>query len=207
VRVPGSLRLNGEYRLSRVTDLRIPFSGAGFTFGVTSTAAFGLVFDPTRVVAVTTIGGAVITNTVPNYAEISALWERVMIEKVVIEMQTTSTDPINAVNTGTSPVIYYATDETDIFANTLAITQQQAGCKSFRGNSNLPDCVVTCYPKYQRIIYYTALLSSYEPARGFVVSDTEIPHYGLRIAGDFSTTAGSYLKLRLTYHYRCKNVK
>jgi len=171
-RIPGSLRLNGEYRLSRVTDLRIPFSGTGFTFGATSTAAFGLVFDPSRIVAVTTIGGSVISNTVPNYSEISALWERVMIEKVVIEMQTTSTDPINSVNTGTSPIIYYASDETDIYANTLAITQQQAGCKSFRGNSNLPDCVVTCYPKYQRIIYYTSLLSSYEPARGYVVSYT-----------------------------------
>lgn len=207
MKVEKPLKLNGEYKISRMTSMYIPFGGGGFQIGGASYPGIGFIFDPTQVLAVTTLTGGSIPAAIPNYSEIAALWDRVMIEKVVIEFNTDRTDPTPSATSGCNPILFYAYDKTDIYANTLAITQQQDGCKSFQANANVNSCTTVIYPSYQRIIYYTSLLTSYEPARGYVVSDTAIPHYGFRLAMDTAGVATGGCKLRFTYHYRCKDVK
>jgi hypothetical protein len=186
----------------------IPISNAGFQLGLSSTEGIGFIFSPQDVTAVNTLAGTSVTSPIHNYAEIASLWERVMIDYVVIEISSRMTDKTSG-STGTTacPIIFYARDNNDIYGNTLNITQQQAGVKTWHATSNLPDCKITVRPSFQRIVYYTAIVSSYEPARGFVVSDTAIPHYGLRMATLLGQLDAQGIFLRFTYHYRCKDVK
>jgi len=203
-----SLRLNGEYKLSRTTNMYIPINNSGFVLGLSTFAGIGLIFSPQDVLAVGTLAGGTIQSFIPNYAEIAALWERVRIDKVDIEISSRMTDKASG-STGTTavPVIYYAEDNNDIYGNTLAITQQQAGCRTWHATSNLPDLCFTVRPKYQRIVYYTAAVSSFEPSRGFVVADTAIPHYGLRLAVELGQLDAQGIFIRFKYHYSLKDVK
>lgn len=206
--VSRSLKYNGTYSLTRTTNCYAPFTSTGFTIGGGPQLAIGIVFDPTQATIVTTSLGGSIPATVPNYAEIASLWERVSIDKVVVTISNRLTD--NSAGFGgnaSSPVFYFATDENDVANNTLAITQQQANCRRWASTSNRDDFEITVYPKYQRIVYYTAGVSSYEPAKGYVVSDTAIPHYGLRIASDWLFVGSSGLNFTFKYFYTCKNVK
>ena len=206
--VSRSLKYNGEYKLTRTCNCYAPFTGTGFTIGGGPQLAVGIVFDPTQATIVTTTLGGSIPAAVPNYAEIASLWERVSIDKVEITISNRLTDAVmNAPGSVSAPVFYFATDENDVANNTLAITQQQGGCRRWSSSSNHPDFTITVYPKYQRIIYYTAGLSSFEPARGYVVSDTAIPHYGLRIASDWLFVGNSGLNFTFKYFYSCKNIK
>lgn len=203
------LRTNGEYKLTRAGYLTVPYGSSGFQVGGAPFQGVGLVFYPGGIALVTTLLGPLINALIPNYAELAAVWDRIKIEKVVLEMNTDRTDPAaGVVGTGSTPIIYYASDKTDIYANTLDITQQQQNVKSFQSTSNLYNTITTVYPYYQRVIYYTAALSSYEPARGYVVSNTEIPHYGLRLAMPTGgVVGGGNMSIRFTYHYCCKDVK
>lgn len=204
-----TLRTNGEYKMTRSGYLQVPYGSSGFVVGGAPFQGIGLIFYPGGIALVTTLLGPIINGPLANYAELAAVWDRIMIDKVVIEMNTDRTDPVaGVVGTGSTPIIYYAADRTDIYANTLDITQQQQGVKSFQSTNNLLNTVTTVYPYYQRLIYYTAALSSYEPARGFVVSNTEIPHYGLRLAMPTGgVVGGGNLSIRFTYHYKCRDVK
>lgn len=207
VRQP-KMKYNGEYKLSRTAQCYIPYTAAGFSIGGLFYGGVGVVFDPTQATVITNALGSTIPAGIPNYTELAALWERVMIDKVECIFSNRLTDSTAGTAGNVScPVFYFAADETDVSGNTLTITQQQSGCRRWSSNSNGDDFIITVYPKYQRIVYYTAVLSSYEPARGFVVSDTAIPHYGLRIAADFGLAGTSGLWVTFKYYYTCKNVK
>jgi len=205
---PRTIKLNGEYKMSRVCHIQL-FGGVnGITVGGVDRPGIGMVFNPGSVTVVGATAGPVQQAIIPNYTEMSALWERVRIDKVVIQLSAMRTDAVSGTGGNVStPVLYMAYDETGVLDNTLAITQQQSQCRSWHGTGNLPDFIYTVYPKYQRIIYYTALLSSYEPARGFVVSDTEIPHYGVRLAMDNNLVGATLLNFRFTYYYTFTDVK
>ena len=207
VRQP-KMKPNGEYKMTRCANLYMPYENGGWRIGTAFYVGIGLVFFPGSIQLVTSTTGQSVTSYIANYAELAAVWDRVQIEKVFIEVSNKTTDPSGSVSTAIStPVIFYARDNTDVINNTLAITQQHGDCKSWHANSNLPDLNFTVYPSYQRIVYYNALLSSYEPTRGHVVSDTEIPHYGVRMAYDTTGVGSGGLMFRFTYHYSCKNVK
>lgn len=207
-RVPRGVRLNGEYKMTRVCHVQLSCGINGINVGGVSRQGIGLIFNPASVTFVGTAAGPIQQAIIPNYAELSALWERVKIEKVVMQVSQMRTDPVtNTPGNVSTPVIYSAFDNTGVFDNTLAITQQQSGCRSWHATSNGPDFIQTVVPEYQRIIYYTALLSSYEPAKGFVVSDTEIPHYGIRMAIDNNFIGEGVLNFRFTYYYCLKDVK
>jgi len=208
MRVPRTIKLNGEYKMTRVTNMQITYDISGFSVGGTVRPGIGFIFDPTQVTCVSTLVGGTIPATVPNYSEMSALWERVRIDKVVCQVSSVRTDPLAGVAGNVStPIVYFAYDETDVYGNTLSTTQQQAGCRSWHATGNLSDFYFTVYPKYQRIIYYTSTISSYEPAKGFVVSDTAIPHYGLKCCLDNNLIGSGVLNFRFTYHYTFKDVK
>lgn len=203
-----SLRLNGEYKISRTTNMYIPINNNGFVLGLSTSGGIGFIFSPQDVLCVNTLAGGTIQSLVPNYAEIASLWERVRIDKIDINISSRMTDKTSG-STGTTAcaIIYYAEDHNDIYGNTLQITQQQAGCRTWHATSNLPDLCLTVKPKFQRIVYYTAVASSYEPSRGFVVADTAIPHYGLRMATELGQLDAQGIFIRFTYHYSVKDVK
>jgi hypothetical protein len=85
----------------------IPISNAGFQLGLSSTEGIGFIFSPQDVTAVNTLAGTSVTSPIHNYAEIASLWERVMIDYVVIEISSRMTDKTSG-STGTTacPIIF-----------------------------------------------------------------------------------------------------
>lgn len=207
-RVPRGIRLNGEYKMTRVCHVQLTFNDTGVSVGGVFRPGIGLIFNPASVTFVGATAGPVQQAIIPNYTEMSALWERVRIDKVVMQVTQLRTDAVmGTLGLTSTPIMYSAFDNTGVYDNTLAITQQQSGCKSWHGTGNGPDFIQSVVPEYQRIIYYTALLSSYEPAKGYVVSDTEIPHYGIRLAIDNNFIGTGIFNFRFTYHYSFRDVK
>lgn len=203
-----SIRLNGEYKLSRTTHMQIPINNNGFVLGTSTQEGIGFIFSPQNVLAVSVLLGGTIQANIHNYAEIAALWERVRIDKIDIQISSRMVEKSSgSIGTTACPIIYYAEDNTDVYGNTLNITQQQSNCRTWHASGNMPDLCFTVRPKYQRIVYFTAAASSYEPARGFVVSDTAIPHYGLRMAAPLGALDAQGIDIRFTYHYSCRDVK
>lgn len=195
----------GEVRFTRTATRTLPLiEGAGFGVGAGSYEAISMVFDPT---GVTIFGSAVnfAVSSLPNAAEIAALWDRLEIVKVEITI-----DPIcDKSTTGgltATPRMLICNDPNDGSAGTtLDSIRQHSDCKPLFGNG---PHKWTVYPNHLRLVYYTPLTSSYEPAKGFVNSDTAIPHYGthLGIANVGGITATSVI-FSFKFFLRCKNVK
>jgi len=209
VRRQPRLITNGNYKMTRMTTMYMPYSNAGFVIGATNTDGFGFVFYPDYVQAVSTTTGGTITSNIHNYSELAAVWDRVYLEKVEITVTNKTNDPSGSVTTNISvPNIFYANDYSDVLNNSLNITLQQQGVKSWHAVSNAPDGKFTCYPHFQKLVYYSALLpASYSPDTGFVVSNGSIPHYGSRVAMDTIGVGSGGLFWMFKYHYKLKDVK
>ena len=207
-RVPRSisLRTNGDYRLTRFTNMYLPYTTNGFQFPAGSTLGVGFVFYPDYVQCVTTASFAqTYTSNVPNYAELAGVWDRVELEKVELIWSNKCADPTGSVSTNIStPVIFIANDQTNVLDSSITVLQQMEGCKTWHSTSTSPDLSWTCKPMYQELIYYSALLSSYKPGRGLIASDASIPHYGVRAAfeGTGVGSGGFYIRFKYTYKFR-----
>lgn len=200
-------RTNGTYKISRKVSFSLTYANGGIDIIGNVSQGIGFVFNPTAVV----VGNAAASSTYgyPNIAEIAALWDRLKIDKVVMEVYARNQDPINGIANASTPVIYYASDYNDVANTSLAIMQQQGDTKTWYANSTgMNPLVYTCYPKFQRLVQFSTLASSFEPASGYVVSDTAIPHYGIRMAMDTNNYNGSgILSFVFTCHFSVKNVK
>lgn len=203
-----TVKYDGEMRLTRTCAYAFPTNGSGMTISGTNFPAWFITFTPNDA----TVWGSSIafqTFNIPNASEIAALYDRVFIEKVEVSCSFIGTDAttVAAVTTG-CPRIWYAPDYTDgTTGNTLAQTQQQGACKFAVLSGNRPPTKMIIRPMYQRVVYYTAVASSYEPARGYVASGTSIPHYGVRMAVDNTTLGVGAIEFSLKFYFRCKNVK
>jgi len=177
-RIPKAI-FKGDCQFTRSCNVQLNVTaGLGWNFGANNYSAIACVFDPT---AVTIFGSALnfLNNGLPNASEISAFWDSVMIHKVEITVDHVN-DPnsVSGVNTS-MPRLAICNDYNDgSTGTTLLSVQQHSDCKFFTGRTTK----WTVYPKHQRLIYYNAITSSYEPARGYVNADTAIPHYGTHIA-------------------------
>lgn len=206
--VTPALKYDGEARITRMASYSFPMTIQGMTISGTNFPAWFMTFSPSDF----TIWGSTIlyqTSLIPNASEIAALYDRVYIEKVEVMVTAIGTDSatVSAVNTG-MPRLFYACDYTDgTGGNSLNQTQQQGSCKFANLSGNMKPLKITLKPMYQRVIYYTAVSSSYEPARGFVASGSGIPHYGLRMALDTSILGPGSIEFAVKFYFRCQNVK
>jgi len=187
----------------------MPYTNAGFSINQTNTEGFGFVFYPDYVQAVSTTTGGTLTSNVHNFSELAALWDRIKIDKVEITVTNRCNDPSGSTSTNVSvPNIFYANDYSDVLNNSLNITLQQQGLKTWQAVSNKPEGKFTCYPHFQQLVYYSAVLpASYNPSTGFVVSNGSIPHYGARVAMDVIGVGNGGLYWMFNYHYSLKDVK
>jgi len=180
-RIPRSIRYNGENKITRSLNINIPFSTTGFGIGAAFFNAINIVYDPT---SVTFYGNSTTFNSVaiPNAAEISALYDQMRIDKVEITWSSTQ-QALVGTGTGTycCPKFLVCNDSNDGIgtANITEIQQQPNKCFYTTDGSSFKW---TCKPKYQRVVYQTALVSNYEPATGFVNANSTIPHYGTKMA-------------------------
>jgi len=186
-------------------------TNTGTGLGVNGTFSPGIFFTFSPV-DLTYWGSAVnfTTISVPNAAEYAALWDRIRIDKIDLMFMSNGVDPTyNAAATNT-PRLFIANDYTDgTTGNTLAQTQQQEGCTYFTCPSGVDYKPFTwsMKPKYQRVVYYTAVTSDYEPANGFVRNGIEIPHYGVRLAMDPARVGTGAMEMACKFYFTCDNVK
>jgi len=203
------LSYNGEYKLTRTTNISYgATAGVGFSIGGASVPAFTIVYDPTGLTCFASATNFQVV-ALPNISEIAALWDRVRIDKVEITFAPTyqQSDGIASASSAT-PQLLVCNDTNDgATGTTVSSIQQHAGCKHFAG-SNSP-WTWTVRPMHQRLLYYTPLLSSYEPAYGFVNSDTAIPHYGTKVGLPDVTrvSANMVMTMSFKFFFTCANTK
>jgi len=198
------MRFNGECNFTRSCTLTLATTaGAGWTIGASSFPALCAVFDPTQV----TMYGSAVGNLqapLPNATEIAAMWDSCEIYKVEVIMDHYQ-DPTTSGNTTSLPRCVVATDYNDGAAGTTVdAILQHSDCKYISSRTSK----FTVYPKHQRVIYYNAVTSSYEPARGFVTAGVAVPHYGLHFGiTEIATLAAGRTTWNFKLFFRAKNTK
>jgi len=198
------MRFTGECNFTRSCTLSLATgAGTGWTIGASAFPALCAVFDPTQV---TLYGSAVgfISSALPNAAEIAALWDSVEIYKVEVIMDHFQ-DPTTTGNTTSLPRCVVAVDYDDGQAGTTVDSiLQHSDCQYIASRTSK----FTVYPKHQRVIYYNAVTSSYEPARGFVTAGTAIPHFGLHFGiTELATLAAGRTTWNFKMFFRAKSTK
>jgi hypothetical protein len=161
-------------------------------------------------------GGASRTLPVPGYPELSALWDQVMIDKIVCKFYY-STNPANNVAPGGAYApqgaltFYHAIDYNDaIVPAAQTDIQQYASVRSRMLSAELGPIVRVVRPRFAQVIYASAIGSSYRASRGFLSSAIDVPHYGLK---GFVTTPSivtgnvnqGTILIECKYFYNCKN--
>lgn len=191
---------------------------AGFCFplganpGTSGTFNYTLVFCPDQVQMQDTAGTVLGSVSVPNYAEISALFDQVKIDKVELKFDGAWTQISGTLDQAPCTILMCTDDNsTD---SSLAAIQQAGDCITWTANNTYQGSKrLTVRPKYQQIVYYTSLLSGYEPKQGYIRSDYSIPHYGVKIAISpnynivGSNNPVGMMNVSMKYYLKCKDLK
>lgn len=194
---------DGVYELTRVVNANINY-GAGFSVAGNQVEGLGISFTPQNVyIHAGNNPASYNTYSVPAASELAAIWNMVKIDKVEITIHNSNVGVSNT--TASQPLILCAFDDKD--TNSTADRLRQMNCSSWMpGSLSDNQWKVTIRPKYQRLVYYNAALSSYEPTQGYVVSDTDIPHYAYKLAMGVSGQSGT-LFFNFKIHYKLKDLK
>ena len=202
---------NGEFKLSRMVNFDVSYT-ANLGFAIAASVV-PFVFFSFSAQGVTMWANTLNSAFFPmsGITDIANLFERVKLDKVGFEFTWTSQDgQTAAINPGNTsgPRIMTAPDYTDGTTGvTFAQTQQQGSVK-FHAPVGGKIGQVTVYPKFQRVVYFSPVLSSYEPATGYVEPSIDIPHYGLRLGVVNSGSCGNgRLQFNIKLYFSCKNVK
>lgn len=209
-RIPRTLRYNGENKITRTIVGSIPYTQAGFTLGATNFQAMSIVFDPTGA----TFYGSAVQSTnflLPNAAEIAALYDLMQIDKVEFVWSNNTAAVTNGTTGVNRHAKYLICNDSNDGVGTTALDQiQQQPNKSFYSGDGI-DNKWTCVPKYSRVVYQTALVSNYEPTRGFVNANSTIPHFAIKMGisnlGSLAAATAENMDFTLKFFMTLKHVK
>lgn len=196
---------DGVYEVTRHVNAYVDVKNAGIQIGATFQEAATWVFYPGQIALINGIN--VSTWLVPQAAELSALWDKIKIDTVEMKVTSNVNGPAVTAYTTQPGLIFFAEDDNDSAATFSGIKQME--CVSYMPGFNAQMLKMQVKPKYQRLVYYTAALSSYEPCRGYVVSGTDIPHYGIKMGTDTSVLAPGDHRLwfDFTIKFKLKELK
>lgn len=195
--------MDGTYEFTRTVTGRLDFTNAGVSIGAARYSAATWVINPQSLQLVSGVPGNTNTYNIPNAAEFAALFDKIKIDKVEMTFMNAQGSTTGTAN-GINPILF-CEDDNDTNTSTDAIKQMD--CEVWQPGYNNNVYKKTWSPKYQRIVYYTALTSSYEPSRGYVVSDTAIPHYGLKMGVELNNDISFGLNFSAKIHFKLKEVK
>lgn len=196
----------GVYELVCSVSGTMAYTSGGIAIGAGNYEAGTFVVTPQNLQFVSGVPGNSNTVNIANAAEISALWDKIKIDKVEMTFTTSAQGAPNTVTQ--QPMWGFCTDDND--TNTSVQQMQQMGDYKVWVSGNQSDggmYKVTFRLKYQRFVYYTALTSGYEPTSGYVVSDTAIPHYGLKVCLASNLGATGLLQYNAKIYFKCKELK
>jgi len=195
---------NGVHQFKRVTSIDFPVNDIGITVGGVTGPGFGIQFLPSQLVIANSAGGAA-TVLFAGFAELPALFDQLKIVKAIVRFRSRN-DSANS-NVNRAIEICTAIDPNESNAPAVIGDLQQYG--TFKSNVIEPGGKqhnVTLKPQWTELVYYTALLNGYASKTGYIRSDYDIPHYGLKgfILGSSSTQA---LQVEVEYLLEMKNTK
>lgn len=205
---------SGDCKFTRSCQMALSTSaGLGFAVVAANYQEVMFTFSPT---GVTMWGSNVnyVTFPLPQASEIAGLWDRIKIDKVKLTFTSNvgEAPPTSTATVLHAPMIVIGNDvngPTSGGATSIDQVLQLSTCKTYTlDGSNKPAVWTIHNPKYQRLIQYTSINSSYEPAIGYVASDTDIPHYGVRV-GLLNSTDLVACRIIATakFYFSAKNVK
>lgn len=214
--IPPSVRYAGACQLTRSCVMSVPIVAThGFQIqSVDWTEAF-ISFSP-QYLKLHGDDTHFIQAAVPFYAELAGVWERVRIDKVELSITSNLIDEAATVASGQAPSsnaprLILANDymgpKVGASVNT-SLVNQQTGAKFYHAGGDHPIIKWTCNkPKYNRLVQYSDIESASEPATGFIASDTDIPHCGVRIGiANAEFVHGCRLSIFAKFFFSFKNI-
>lgn len=213
----GGPGLNSVHRFTKLAQGDVLTNDLGFGIGASVSNRFSIQFNMQSATFAINNTGASITYNIPGFVELSALFDQIMIEKVVVKF-TFNVDPQVIQQPGAAampqgaPVLYHAVDFNDaaVPASVTDIMQYSSVQSKLLGGT-LGPIVRSVRPMFAQIVYASAIGNSYRASRGFLQKDVDVPHYGVK---GFITTPNANigglttgkLSLEFKYYYACKNV-
>jgi len=191
----------GSYEFTRTITGRIAVTNVGITIGSANYAAGTWTVSPQALKLTSGVAGNVNTYNIVNAAEFSALFDKIKVDKVEFTFTSNFAGSASLI----ANQFLFAEDDNDTTTSPDQIRQMD--CKVWQPGYNATSFKHTIRPKYQRLVYYTALASSYEPTQGYVVSDTDIPHYGLKMGVDTLTDTSQLINFTAKIYFKCKELK
>lgn len=204
---------NGIHQFRKVAETRVLVTDLGFAIGATRSTVFSIQFNLTQFSFSINNTGASQNGVIPGYNEISALFDQVMLDNVVVKiwmLADPAAVPANAVG-GQAPLMYHCVDFNDaIVPVDQSVVNQYGNQKSKVMCVENGPIVRTIRPKFAQVVYASALGSSYRAQRGYLQSFVDVPHYGMKGAitvqsGGSGTTTQSYCIVEVAYTYNAKN--
>lgn len=220
-RVPrnvGGPGLNSVHRFTKLAQGDVAVTDTGFSIGASVSNRYSIQFNMQSATFYINNTGASITYNIPGFTELSALFDQVMIEKVVVKF-TFNEDPGLLTQQGATvigqpaSILYHAVDFNDasVPAAVTDIMQYSSVKSSLMGATKGP-IIRAVNPMFAQIVFASAIGNSYRASRGFLQKDVDVPHYGIKgfmttpnPASGGATLIGK-LSLEFKYYYACKNV-
>lgn len=200
----------GVYEITRNINTDIPIASGLFAQGAISGTGMAIVFG-TQTTQTLINNTLVNTANMPNAAELAAVWDDCKLDKVEVTLGFGGGASTNSTNQ--TPTMFLVGTDDNSAESTETIVQQLGDCKSWYASSaNNSVFRITVKPKFQQLIYYTALTSGYQAKRGYNRSDYDIPHYALKIAipqltnGTAAALSGR-LTISMKYFFKYKSLK
>lgn len=196
----------GVYEIRRTVSGYWDAGPTGIAVGAGTYDAATFVVDSTSLQIQSGVLGNTVTIPIPNAAELGALWDKLKIDRCDFTFYNTNASVANSGNQQL-PFYLFAFDSNDRVASTDSIKQMEN--RSWQPGYNATSFKISVKPQFQRLVYYTSLTSSYEPTRGYVVSDTAIPHYGLKFCINQTAAASNAHRVSFTcdIHFKLKELK
>jgi len=163
------------------------------------------------------ISGTAYTSwTVPNYTDLTNLYDKYRIDWVDVCMTFNGNNSSTANGTQSLPRIFFVEDNDDVQSINLTAIQQYDNLKTFQfGVGEGVMKTIRIHPRPQEMVYYTAALTGYQQGSNKKFIDTsypDIPQYGCKIIVDpiYYTTASVNLgsiAFSFKYHITCDSTK
>lgn len=195
---------NGVHQFKRVTSLDFAVRDTGITVGGVAGQGLGIQFLPSQLV-LSNSGGGLATVLFAGFAELPALFDQLKITKTIVRFRSRNDSSNSSVNNAIEIATCVDFNEANAPA-AIGDIQQYATFKSNVIEPGGKQHAVSLKPQWTELVYYTAALSGYASKTGYIRSDYDIPHYGLKawITGSSSIQT---LQIEVEYLLECKNTK
>lgn len=204
---------NGVHEFMRTTRIRVPVNNNGIVVGATTGAGFGLLFNFSEAVLITSAGGQV-NAAIPNFAELAALFDQIKLDKVRVTFSSTNQSgditaapPAPPANTGQSILIQTCLDYNAVVAPGTESSIQEYGTYQ---QTYMDAGALHCRdvrPMFQvGIVDATGALAGAESKRGYCKNTSNITHSGI-FGWALGPTLSISMDVIIQYHFKCKNTK